>query len=384
MNRPALTTQDFDLHGIVGLRLVDATVEDIATVVRQIGPLQSRLHREPDVTVRFVDRLPDDGLTYVGLGDTAYGIDTFLVLGGRRGTAAGTVVPFDRIGLQPELLCQHGTPVVPHLVAIINLTALGKGVLPLHASAFTTGDGLGVLVTGWAKGGKTESLLAAMDRGARYVGDEWVYLTPRGEMLGIPEPIRLWAWQLEQQRELLTSRRPAERARLRAWTALGEVCRASVTRRLPGAASLRRGLPIIERQAHLQVPPAELFGADRVSLRGFVDAVVLVMSHMEPSIATRRAGKDEVPGRMSASLEDERSAFASHYRQFCYAFPGRSSTLVESAPSIERNLLHGLFADRPAAVVAHPHPCDIEALGQVVLDAARDVAAPARGEVAAS
>jgi len=47
---------------------------------------------------------------------------------------------------------------VPHLLAVINLTALAKGVLPLHASAFTY-RGLGVLATGWAKGGKTETLL---------------------------------------------------------------------------------------------------------------------------------------------------------------------------------------------------------------------------------
>ena len=81
---------------------------------------------------------------------------------------------------------------MPHLVALVNVTALAKGVLPLHATAFTAGS-TGVLVVGWSKGGKTETLLGCMAAGAEYVGDEWVYLTDDGQMLGLPEPIRVWS-----------------------------------------------------------------------------------------------------------------------------------------------------------------------------------------------
>ena len=66
---------------------------------------------------------------------------------------------------------------------------------------------MGTLVTGWSKGGKTELLMAAAGAGARYIGDEWVYLTTDGRMHGIPEPIRLWDWHLRQlpvAREQLT------------------------------------------------------------------------------------------------------------------------------------------------------------------------------------
>jgi hypothetical protein len=276
-------------------------------------------------------------------------------------------------------------PSVPHLLAFINLTAVARGVLPLHASAFTMGA-LGVLVTGWAKSGKTESLLGCVAEGGSYVGDEWVYLTPDRQMFGLPEPIRLWAWHLDQLPELLESRPREQRLRLAAWKAAGAMARAGATSRLPGAGIVRRATPVVERQAYLQIPPVELFGADRMALRGHLDSVVLVLSHSAPEIRTGTTGPTEVSGRMLASLADERAAFLTHYRQFRYAFPDRPSSLVETASEQEAQLLAALFDGRPAATVAHPYPCDIAELGRAVLSAARDVAQPRKAgtEVAAS
>ena len=67
-------------------------------------------------------------------------------------------LPLERAGDRCEIVCERGLSAVPHLVAIVNLTALAHGVLPLHASAFSW-NGTGILATGWAKGGKTEALL---------------------------------------------------------------------------------------------------------------------------------------------------------------------------------------------------------------------------------
>lgn len=362
---------DFDLHGVVGIRLLDATADDLATVCRQLGPLRSDLNREPDITIRFVDRATAEPMSYAGLGDTGFNDDGFFVLRGKGGVGAKALLPIGEIGHQPQIVCERAMPAVPHLLAIINLTALAKDVLPLHASAFTAGS-RGVLVTGWAKSGKTETLLACMREGGRYVGDEWVYLTPDRRMLGLPEPIRLWAWHLDQLPELLGARPRGERVRLSAWRALAAMARAGANSRLPGSGLARRGSPVVERQTYLQIPPVELFGADKVALRANLDSVVLVLSHSEPGISVTAAGPTEVSGRMLASLADERAAFMAHYRQFRYAFPECSSVLVEAVQTIESRLLKGLFDDRPAAKIAHPYPCDIAALGQAVLTAAAD------------
>lgn len=369
---------DFDLHGVVGIRLADASVDDVATVERQLGLHRCTLDREPDITIRFVDCATNKSLTYAGLGEGGFNEDGFFVLEGKGGRSARARIPFEQIGRHPQVICERAMSSVPHLLTMINLTALAKGVLPLHASAFTF-DSTGVLVTGWAKGGKTESLLACMSQGANYVGDEWVYLTEDGQMLGLPEPIRLWSWHLEQMPIILRSRPRRDRLRLSAWKRMATTAVAGSRSRLPGSAVLRKGAPIIGRQAYLRIPPAELFGADQVTLRGRLDVVVLVATHDSPDIVVESAGEAEVSGRMAASLADERAHFLDHYRQFRYAFPDVTSEAVETAEAVESKLLASLLDKRPAAKVLHPYPCDIAALGRAVLSAALDVVhAPVR------
>jgi hypothetical protein len=363
-------TQDFDLHGVVGLRVLDASLTDLATVRRQLGPMEGTLHREPDITIRFVDSLDPGAMTLVGVGDTGFAGDQFFLLRGRGGAEGRTTLPFDRIGGRIEIMCERRLPAVPHLLAVINLTALAKGVLPLHATAFTAGS-IGVLVTGWSKGGKTEALLGCMAEGGAYVGDEWIYLADDGLMLGLPEPIRIWAWQLDQMPALWGARPGRERRRLRVWRALAALAESAARTGLPGSSLAHRAHPVLGRQAYLQIPPADLFGADRVPLRGHLDAVVLVMSHEGNEIVTRSAAPGEIAERMRASLEEERAPLMTHYRHFRYAFPDRTNSLIDEAPALESKLLTALLDDRPCAKVVHPHPCDVHLLGRAVLKAAQ-------------
>jgi len=366
--RRGRATRDFDLHGLVGVRLLDADDRDAATVRRQLGPLDATLDREPDITVRFVDELGSRPLTLVGVGDSGFADDSFFILHGR-GEAPGRVsLPLDRVGGSIEIVCERRLPAVPLLLAVVNMTALAKGVLPLHATAFTT-PSTGVLVTGWSKGGKTEALLGCMLAGAEYVGDEWVYLTDDGRMLGVPEPIRLWSWQLDQVPALRRMRTMRQRARLSTWDGVAGLAARGARGRLPGSAFLRRATPVLERQAYLQVPPDDLFGADRVALHGRLDVVVLVMAHESRDTTIRDASPQEVAGRMQASLEEERAQLMTYYRHFRYAFPDRTSPVIDQAVELESKLLEALLRDRPCVAVSHPYPCDVRALGDAVLTA---------------
>ncbi len=354
---------DFDLHGFVGLRVVDAQPRDVATITRQIGPLTAPLDREPDITIRFVDALPEPGpMTYAGWPDSAAAGGAFYVLRGREGAAARTLLPVDDVGGRIEIVCERAAGHVPHLLAVINMTALAHGVLPLHASAFTY-RGAGVLATGWAKGGKTEALLAFAARGARYVGDEWVYLTPGGGMHGVPEPIRLWYWHLAQLPALRADLPRATRARLSAIPSVASSA-AALGGRLSGmpASVLRRAAPVLRRQAHVQIPPARLFGEDAVALHGQLDHVLLVVSHDRDDVSIEPVAGAEVAARMAASLEDEREPFLQLYRQFRYLFPERRAAVVEDAAAIERRLLAQLLASRPAHLLRHPYPVRLDSL----------------------
>jgi len=207
---------DYDLHGVVGVRLLGATPREIAAVDEQLGPIRRPLQRPPDVVIRFVEHLQPSGtVRLLGLDEAGFTDDAFLVLRGKQKSRARVQIPMATLGQSCEILCERGVLAVPLLIPILNLTALARGALPLHAAALQYG-GKGILVTGWSKGGKTETLLAFMAQGARYIGDEWVYIDAQGDtMHGVPEPVRVWDWHLQQLPALRQALGAGTRLRLR-------------------------------------------------------------------------------------------------------------------------------------------------------------------------
>lgn len=365
--RPEST--EFDLHGIVGVRVLDARPADAAVVARQLGPLPRCLERDPDIVIRFVDRIETGSrLRYLGAREIGWTDDALYVLKSRKESAM-VRIPMDRIGGPCELVCERGLPAVPFLIAILNLTALVNGALPLHAGAFEL-DGRGVLVTGWSKGGKTELLMAAAGAGARYVGDEWVYLTADGQMHGIPEPVRLWDWHLAQLPEVRRTLGASDRLKLAAIPALGRAERAmpGVVRRSAPGRLLHRAIPVLEGQLHVDLPPDRLFG-ELGSLSGRLDHVLFVVAAAGPDITVGPIAPEEVARRMVFSLLHERLDLAALYQQARFAFPGLVNPHLEVVEAIQRERLLAILADRPAHVVTHPYPVDLEAL----LDAVRPV-----------
>jgi hypothetical protein len=356
---------DYDLHGLAGVRLVDATPSDAAAVSRQLGPIRSSLAREPDVVVRFVDRLPTTRLRYLGAGEAAFTDDAFLVLRSKHKVRAKVSIPFAQIGDRCEIVCERGLPAVPLLVPILNLTVLARGALPLHASAFVYG-GTGVVATGWSKGGKTETLLAFMQRGAEYIGDEWVYVSSEGDRIfGIPEPIRLWDWHLSQLPDYRALVGRGDRSRLRALRlalALEGALDSGASSRFPLARRLGRALPVLKRQLHVDIEPARLFGERAIAASAAFDRLFFVVSGESEKVTVEPIDAQEVAQRMSFSLAYERLDLTAYYAMFRFAFPGTASPVLDQAGALEQGLLERLLADKPANVVYHPYPVSIAAL----------------------
>jgi len=353
---------DYDLHGIVGVRVVGTSARDVAAVNRQLGPIQARLDRDPDITIRFVDRLSlRSRLRYVGLDDAGFTDDEFLVVRRRPRRRAYVRFPFDELGGACEIMCESGISAVPHLIATINLTALAKGFLPLHASAFTY-RGTGALVTGWAKGGKTEVLLGYMANGAEYVGDEWVYVDPDGKsMYGIPEPITIWDWHLDdlpRYRALIERR---DRWRFRAIRAV-QLVEGAIPSRADDRGRLAKLVPLAERQLYTRMSPERLFGRSALALQGTLDKVFFVASHDQPDIVVEPIDPSEVAGRLGFSLEFEGLELHSAYLKYRFAFPESTNALLESAVERRRSLLARALEGKPAYAVYHPFPAPIPGL----------------------
>ena len=183
---------------------------------------------------------------------------------------------------------------------------ISKNVIPVHASAMEY-KGIGVVVTGWAKSGKSETLLAFAGQGARYVGDEWVYLSESGRhMYGIPEPIRLWKWHFEEMPQYWRLVKRTKRLSLRTLgfvttviDSLGE----GIARRTAPVKLLVRLNPFLKRQLYVQIPPRRLFD-DRTagSVVGTPEKIIFTISHASPEVAVTETDPDEIAQRVVHSL----------------------------------------------------------------------------------
>ncbi len=367
-------TTVLDLHGLLTIVLVDAGRPEVAAIVRQLGPLPQVDAATGDITIRFVDRLEVRGVLRPLGREAAYGDDEFVVLRGRRKTTVKVAIPVAQIGTTPlEIVAERGLSAVPYLLPIINLTLLSKGIVPVHASAFIAG-GRGTLVTGWAKGGKSEVLLAFADRGATYVGDEWVFVTGDGSaMAGLPEPMRLWDWQLAMVPRLRdrigTGRRlrlgaAASAARLLAGAARLPLIRSSA----PGDLARRLGA-IADNQRSLQIPPKRVFdGRVSVGLTP-LDAIVLVESSGDPEAVAEPIDGTIVARRTAATVVHELLDLQALYLTFRYAFPDRRNPFIESLPAIVEKCLVDAFSGKPCVSVRHPYPPDIPALHELIAGA---------------
>jgi predicted ATP-grasp superfamily ATP-dependent carboligase len=362
------STVDFDVHGIVGLRLLGATASDVAMVRRQLGPLQRPLDRQPDIVIRFVDVLPIDGLQWIEYGRTGYTADGFFVVqSGKRPSRVR--MAFEEIGTGCEIICQRGTRSIPSLIGLVGLTALGRGFVPLHASAFLH-DGMGVLVTGWAKGGKTEALLAFAAHGAEYIGDEWILLDRDGRtMHGIPEFVRFQDWHLrrvpEARRHVSRMRQLAFKSVRQADRIYGHVRDGRLSRMLP-AQLLGAALPALKRQLNVQLDPVQVFGQGPSAFAAPLDRVYFMVSHEAPTVRVDRVSPEEVAERMAASVCFEQLPVTAAYLAYRFAYPGRRSALLDGAADAQRHALVRALAGKDAFVVRHPYPCDLQQLFDVM------------------
>ena len=357
-------TVDFDLHGIVGIRLIDPAPEDVTAVTRQLGPIQRRLDREPDITVRFVERIRlGSRIRFLGLQDAGFTDDAFVVVGRSTPIRARASLPIHRIGDDCEITCETGIGAVPFLSLVVNVTALKNGYAPVHASAFGY-RGTGGLAAGWAKGGKTEALLGFMAKGATYIGDEWVFVDSAGDaMYGIPEPIRIWDWHLSELPRVRALVPKRTRTRFHA-IKLASSLERSIARRLdlPSSAAVSRLTNVIERQLWVRIPPHELFGSSACSQSCDLDVVLLVVSHESADIVVEETDARDVAHRMTFSFLHEHADLQELYLKWRFAFPESPNATLDSLEDVARDTLTEAIAGKPTYAVYHPFPPSIPAL----------------------
>jgi hypothetical protein len=344
---------DVNIHGLVALRLVDASAADVAAVVRRVGDTDGAVGGDPDAVVRFVEAFPRRGaLRYLG-GDAGSTDDAFVVFAERD---PGTVVAELRLdGERPELVCQRGSGRVPLLKAIVDTAALRNGALPLHASAFVH-RGVGCVVAGWPRGGKTSALLGFMAAGAVFVGDDRVYARPDGSVLGVANGIALSHRHLRELSEYRRALDTTERLRLPALGSLERVGGLMAGRRSKVAYAAGRIVQAVQGRLALDVDPGRLFPPEAVGPTCRLDRLFITMSHDQPASVVEPLTGEDASVRLGSLLRDEQGALRSLYAKARFAFPHWRSSLVEEAGALADELAARLMNDRPAFVVRHPYP----------------------------
>lgn len=354
---------EFDLHGILGIQLIDPMPGDVRAVEYVLGLTQRRLERGPDITIRFQDHVSAPGLTYLGL-DMGFTKDGFYVLGGQDRQPEARI-PFENIGEQCEILSRSGLGYVPMLIEIVTLTLLAKRYIPIHASAFVF-EGTGCLAMGWAKGGKTEALLSFANHGGQYVGDEWTVLSETGShMFGIPIPMAIWAWQFSHIPNLLPRIALKTKLLFTIIEGLNAVSRRLGSGRLSGVFPIPvvgRVLPALNRQLKIWASPRELFEASMHRSPVSPEKMFLMMGHDDPVIKVAPCDPQEIAYRMKSSNEYEHSAVLGYYKAFKFAFPQRTNRFLEKLDTLQSELLTSALAGKEAYKVLHPYPVSFESL----------------------
>jgi hypothetical protein len=358
----------YDWHGVVGVRVLDWRRSDIRGVESQLGLERVRLDRPPDLTVRFVDRLPLMGeLTYLA-SDAAFAGDAF-VLTGRGDRRPLMRVPFASLGSDCEILVVRGFSPVPLLVPILNLTALRKGYLPVHASGFVYGD-MGVLVTGGARGGKTGTLLAFMSQGATFVGDDWVLVHQDGRaMYGLPTPMQVKAAYLSVLPEYRARLDEGTRRRLRMMGSLLRLERWVPARSSETSVAARARTRIRARLAAgltARVSPHRLFGEASRLGAGSPDVVFLARSVDSDGVVVNPIRPADLVRRLVPLLEYEWREFDRYYTLFRSAFPTQRNALIEKKTSHLEAGLQFALKDKRTYEVCYRSPAPIREVFRVL------------------
>lgn len=367
-NREDENIIDYDIHGLVGIRLINPSESDAKAVAMQLGPLRAPLQREPDITLRFVNDLPILDLHYLGLNKVGYDEESFYIL--RSGKKDVRVkISFEEIGGEVKMTCKSGLKSVPLLLAIINLTLLKKNIVALHASAFVYNDA-GIIVTGWAKGGKTEALLSFAAQGAVYVGDEWIFLSADGEnMYGIPENIRLWDWHLDNLPHVKSELSFEKKGLFKTIHFLDRfqqiVPRKGIGKSLP-MKFLREAMPAFKRQLNVQIPPGVIFDKCSETFSARPEKIFLLLSHEGSDYSVRPIEPLEIVHQMIASIQFEFIPFMESYFAYKFAFPDKANVFIEQAHKLQHNILTSALKDKEAFAVRHPYPLSFEKLFEVM------------------
>ena len=348
---------DFDIHGVVGIRLIDPSPADLRAACKLLGQPSALPLTDTDITIRFVKDPAVRGVRLLGK-ERGFSDDGFFLL--RRGTRqVAARIPFDRIGRSCEIVCKSGLRSVPLLIPVMSFAALKKGHVPIHASAVQY-NGVGILMAGCAHSGKTSALLGFASKGAEYVGEEWVLLSDNSQtMRGLLRPLELSRRHVASLPHLRSAIKLVNRCAFSAIGVLDGLQKIISSEKTPSNLvfrSFRRFSAAVEERLRPAVAPSAIF-QNRVRFAGApVDKIFLFVSHEEHRIEVEPVAPFDMARRLAFLVEHELAALLRHYAAYRFLFPGHRNELVEYAVEDSFGMLARALSGKENYIVRLPYP----------------------------
>src|SRR5207245_4024351 len=134
---------------------------------------------------------------------------------------------------------------------LVQLSLHRHRAVAVQASSVEVG-GAGLVVAGWSESGKTETVLALIEGGGRFVTDKWTVLSEAGRIAPFPAAVFIRRWVLEYLPRLAASLSLKAKGQLGAGRIASAVSRPvrSIGRRNPALGHLSetfdRAVPLLD------------------------------------------------------------------------------------------------------------------------------------------
>jgi hypothetical protein len=240
-----------------------------------------------------------------------------------------------------------------------------RGAVAAHAAAVEI-HGRAVLVAGWSESGKTETALALMERGARFLSDKWTVLRADGTAAVFPIGVGVRGWVLEHLPRLDGAVRGRDRGRLRAagWVR-------AAARPLDGGAAgsrLERAIALADRISVTPPRLRELYGDDpRAPWEAPLGAVALLTTiPAGAGVRVQPADARWAAERLARTAAFERRGIFELHDRASWGLRDRDGDARRSLVEAERVLLERVLSDVTVLDVRAPFPTDPRPVAEAI------------------
>jgi hypothetical protein len=239
------------------------------------------------------------------------------------------------------------------------------GCVAVHSGAVAI-EGRSVLVAGWSESGKTETALALLESGARFISDKWTILDRDGTASVFPIGVGVRGWVLRYLPRLKNAFEAKGRGRLRT----AALMRAA-TRPLawgPARGVLERAVTLADRVA---VTPSELrrlYGEEASAPWSAPLGAVALLRTVPPGAGVRVEPADPAwaASRLALTAAFERRAIFDLHERAQWSASAPDLDLRHRAVERERELITSVLSAVPVLDVRAPFPTDPRTVAEAI------------------